>query len=120
MARCRGVSHQGWRLPEMKIPNFRCLGERCQREARIRWRQSDRYPQIHPLESVEAPSLLAAAPLTLCCVGRVFNTRESISAEVIEARPYAHAVVPGDRKSPPNQRAKNRLPHDERENVAFL
>src|SRR5437879_2631979 len=40
--------------------------------------------------------------------------------KVIEARPDAHGVMPGNRKRPPNHRSQDSLSAGQREDVAFL
>ena len=48
------------------------------------------------------------------------GVRASMWMEPIKAGADAHAVMPGDRKSPPHQRAENRLPQSKRKDVALL
>src|SRR5689334_6644371 len=107
MARRRGISHQGRRLPEMQIPNPRRLGERSKRGARANRCKNVHYAEVHSPESVKFQ--LA-----------IHEKWRLVSMKTIEPRPNAHAVVPGDREGPPNERAQNRLPHRKRKNVALL
>ena len=44
----------------------------------------------------------------------------SVRMELIKARADAHAVMPGERKSPPNEGAENCLPQGKRKDVALF
>ena len=52
--------------------------------------------------------------------GQKAEWRDSLRMELIKARADAHAVMPGEREGPPNERAENRLPQGKGKDVALL